>query len=201
MRILLIDNYDSFTYNLADLLRRYATVQVVRNDAIGLEEITATDPAGIVVSPGPGRPEDSGISLPLVQRLYDRYPILGVCLGHQIIGQVCGAKVVHAARPMHGRTSLVQHTQTSVFRQLPSPLRVMRYHSLVLDPDTIPDELEVIAYSDGGEIMGIRHKIHTLVGVQFHPESVLSEGGDRMIRNWLDDICTRQARLVPLKAD
>ncbi|TAE53313.1 MAG: aminodeoxychorismate/anthranilate synthase component II [Bacteroidetes bacterium] len=186
--ILIIDNYDSFTYNLADLVLRHTEACVLRNDALTLDDIAEMKPEGIVISPGPGRPEDSGISLPAVARFYTEIPVLGVCLGLQTIGQVLGARVVHAPRPMHGKTSMIRHDGQGLFAGLPSPLRVMRYHSLVLDPGTIPEELEVQALTIRGEIMGIRHKMHKLSAVQFHPESALSVGGERLVRNWLDSL-------------
>ena len=188
--ILIIDNYDSFTYNLVELVRRYQPVEVYRHDEAGLDIVAERRPAGLLISPGPGRPEDSGISLPLVEAWHQQIPILGVCLGHQIIGKICGAAVVHAGQPMHGKTSLIYHTGTGIYRNLPNPMPVMRYHSLLLDPLTLPPQLEVTAKTSTEEIMGIQHKIHNLVGVQFHPESILTPAGAQMVRNWLEDICT-----------
>ncbi|MDX1907766.1 MAG: aminodeoxychorismate/anthranilate synthase component II [Bacteroidia bacterium] len=186
--ILLIDNYDSFTWNLADLVRRVRPVHVVRHDAITLEDVITLDPAGIIISPGPGRPEQSGVSLPVVSRLYHQYPILGVCLGHQLIAQVMGARVVPAQVPMHGKTSLVYHQGRSIFAGLPDPVECMRYHSLVVDPDSLPDGLEVTAKTEAEEIMGIHHKIYNLAGVQFHPESVRTTYGFQMMDNWLQSL-------------
>ena len=188
--ILLIDNYDSFTYNLADILKRFSAVSIYRNDHITLEEIVSLQPYGIVISPGPGRPEDAGISLDLVTHFYDKLPILGVCLGHQIIGQVLGAKIVHAMKPMHGKTSWIHHESRSVFKGLSNPLQVMRYHSLVIAAHTLPHTMEVTATTIDKEIMGIQHKIHNLTGVQFHPESILSSEGIKMIKNWVDSVWT-----------
>lgn len=183
--IVLIDNYDSFTWNLADLLRRHTPVQVFRNDAIVLEELAALRPAGVVISPGPGRPEDSRISVDIVRQYHRSWPILGVCLGHQLIGMTLGMKVVKARRPMHGRTSMIRHNGEGLFESLGNPLCVMRYHSLLLSRRYVPAGLELSAASDAGEIMAIRHRIWPLTGVQFHPESILSAGGEEMIKNWL----------------
>ncbi|MDX2282606.1 MAG: aminodeoxychorismate/anthranilate synthase component II [Bacteroidia bacterium] len=185
--ILILDNYDSFTYNLVDLVRRYTQVQVFRNDAISPEAAEALRPAGLLISPGPGRPEDAGISGALLRLWMGRIPVLGVCLGHQLIGSVLGGQVVHASRPVHGKTSQIDHAGQSLFAGLPSPLRVMRYHSLILAPD-LPQGLDVTARTADGEIMAIHHPGLQLTGVQFHPESVLTEGGDRMIQNWLNCI-------------
>ncbi|MEO0897751.1 MAG: aminodeoxychorismate/anthranilate synthase component II [Bacteroidota bacterium] len=188
--ILIVDNYDSFTYNLVDLVRREAAVKVVKNDEISLEEVRRLHPQGILISPGPGRPTQSGISLPIVSNFYKDYPILGVCLGHQILGEVFGQQTILAQRPMHGRTSMIQHDEQGLFKGLPSPLRVMRYHSLVVNPTHFTDKLVVTAQTEQGEIMGLRHKSLPLCGVQFHPESILSDGGRQIIQNWLEMICT-----------
>ncbi len=190
--ILVIDNYDSFTFNLVALLRQEARVEVAKNDEISLETIISNPPAGIVISPGPGRPADSGISVTIVDQLTGKIPILGVCLGHQLIAEQMGAKVVHAARPMHGKTTLVLHKQNSLFANLPSPLQVMRYHSLVVCPASLPEELEVTAWTEQGEVMGIQHKIYNLAGIQFHPESILTPQGPDMIQNWIVEIRARQ---------
>lgn len=186
--ILLIDNYDSFTYNLADLIRHYAAVKVYRNDQLNLAEVQAMSVEGVVISPGPGRPKDSGVSYELVRQTYKHMPILGVCLGHQIIAELMGAQIVEAGQPMHGKTSAVYHEGESVFRDLPNPLQVMRYHSLLIDPPTLPDCLQVTAQTQAGEIMGIQHKIYNLTGVQFHPESILSQEGVKLVANWLESI-------------
>jgi anthranilate synthase/aminodeoxychorismate synthase-like glutamine amidotransferase len=186
--ILIIDNYDSFTYNLVDLVRRFTEVEVHRNDAIDLETIAAKRPRGVLISPGPGKPEDSGVCLPLLQQRIAALPILGVCLGHQLLGEVLGGKVLKAARPMHGKTSLISHDGSSVFRGLPSPLRVMRYHSLILHPEKLPPNLRVTARTAAGEIMAIAHERLPLHGVQFHPESILSEYGEEIVKNWLETL-------------
>ncbi|MEM9983864.1 MAG: aminodeoxychorismate/anthranilate synthase component II [Bacteroidota bacterium] len=188
--ILIIDNYDSFTFNLVDLIRQEEEVSVYRNDEISLEEVKALKPRGILISPGPGRPRDSGVSYPIVERLQGKVPILGVCLGHQLIGEVLGAQVKHALRPMHGKRSKIQHDGIQLFQGLSSPLTVMRYHSLVLDPASIPPTISVSAHTQAGEIMGIRAREKGLWGVQFHPESIGSEGGTQLIRNWLQCICS-----------
>lgn len=183
--ILIIDNYDSFTYNLVDLVRRSTEVEVYRHDAITVEQIEALNPRGVLISPGPGRPEDSGVSLPFVQKHMHDTPILGVCLGHQLVGELLGGEVVRAAKPMHGKTSSITHDGTSVFTGLPSPMNVMRYHSLLIAPPSLPDGLRITAQTENGEIMGIAHETFPLHGVQFHPESILSEHGEALIRNWL----------------
>ncbi len=188
--ILIIDNYDSFTFNLVDLIRQEEEVSIFRNDEISLEEVKALAPRGILISPGPGRPLDSGVSYPIVEQLKGKIPILGVCLGHQLIGEVLGAEVTHARRPMHGKRSQIQHDGIQLFRGLPRPLTVMRYHSLVLDPASIPASISVSAHTQEGEIMGIRAEEKGLWGVQFHPESIGSEGGRQLIRNWLQCICS-----------
>jgi anthranilate synthase component 2 len=184
--ILVIDNYDSFTYNLVDLLKRFSRVRVIRNDHADSEIVERLQPKGIVISPGPGRPEDSGISWPVVERYFEQIPILGVCLGHQLIARILGAEIIHASQPMHGKTSLIFHKGNSVFKGLTNPLRVMRYHSLIVESSTLPDCLEVTAGTESGDIMGIQHKLYNLAGVQFHPESVLSDQGTQMIKNWTD---------------
>ncbi len=183
--ILVIDNYDSFTYNLVDLIRRFAEVTIIRNDEYGPEVVDQLMPDGIVISPGPGWPRDSGISMAVVARYYRTHPILGVCLGHQVIAEVLGAKVLHAAKPMHGKTSLIYHRNQGLFTGISQGLSVMRYHSLVVAAESLPDMLEISAWTDRQEVMGIRHKIYNLSGVQFHPESVLTMAGEEMIQNWL----------------
>jgi len=194
--IIVIDNYDSFTYNLVQYLGELgaefpvaAEIQVYRNDQISLEQIRQLQPAGVVISPGPGRPEDAGISLDLIQQLGPSLPILGVCLGHQSIGQVFGGKVVSAAELMHGKTSQVSHTGTGVFQGLENPMTATRYHSLVIDRQTCPDVLEITAWVDDGTIMGVRHRNYPHVeGVQFHPESVLTTSGKHLLRNFLEQL-------------
>ncbi len=186
--VLIIDNYDSFTYNLVDLVRKFTPVRVSRNDEIGLEDIACLSPSGILISPGPGRPQDSGISMAATQHFMGQIPILGVCLGHQIIGELLGMKLVHAARPMHGKTSDITHLGKGLFEDLPQPLRVMRYHSLILDGTRKDNSLEITARTLDQEIMGLSHSGLRLEGVQFHPESILSVGGETIIHNWVKSI-------------
>ena len=185
--ILMIDNYDSFTYNLVQYLRELSgDVDVRRNDAIDVSGIEQLAPRAIVISPGPGRPEDAGVSCDAIRAFAGKIPILGVCLGHQAIGQVFGAKVVHAKRLMHGKVSDVTCNGKDLFEGFGArPVKAMRYHSLALDPESVPDCLEVTATAEDGEIMGIRHKTFPVFGVQFHPESILTPGGKRMLRNFL----------------
>ncbi len=184
--ILVLDNYDSFTYNLVQYLGELgAAVEVFRNDAIDLDGITARAPEAILISPGPGTPDDAGITLPLIARFAGVVPLLGVCLGHQAIAQVFGARVVRAGRLMHGRTSPVEHDGKGVFEGLPSPFVATRYHSLIVDPHTLPDVLERSAWTAEGEIMGVRHRELAVEGVQFHPESFLTEHGHALLDNFL----------------
>jgi anthranilate synthase/aminodeoxychorismate synthase-like glutamine amidotransferase len=184
--ILLIDNYDSFVWNLARYVRELGHPRiVVRNDATSLDEIAALAPTHIIVSPGPCTPNEAGISNAVVGTFGRRTPILGVCLGHQCIGATLGGKVDRALRPMHGKTSLVRHDSAGIFAGLPNPLRVTRYHSLVVEDEGLPDELEVTARSEEGEIMALRHRERPIVGVQFHPEAVLTEHGHDLLRNFL----------------
>ncbi|MEM7437300.1 MAG: aminodeoxychorismate/anthranilate synthase component II [Myxococcota bacterium] len=190
--ILVIDNYDSFTYNLVQYLGELgAEVSVCRNDAKTLGEVEKLDPEGILISPGPGRPEDAGVSLGLIERVGDQTPIFGVCLGHQCIAQRFGASIVRAERLMHGRTSEIVHEGAGVFSSLPSPLTATRYHSLIVARDTIPEELEITAWTEDGEVMGLRHRDLPIEGVQFHPESFLTQHGHHMLKNWLDDLSAR----------
>ncbi|MCC7327923.1 MAG: aminodeoxychorismate/anthranilate synthase component II [Burkholderiales bacterium] len=185
--LLMIDNYDSFTYNLVQYLGELgADVRVYRNDAITLDEVAALAPAQIVVSPGPCTPSEAGVSVPLIQRFAGRIPILGVCLGHQAIGQAFGGRIVRAQRVMHGKLSPVTHDGRGVFTGLPSTFAVTRYHSLAIERDRVPPELEVTATADDGEIMGIRHRDVAVEGVQFHPEAILSEHGMRLLGNFLE---------------
>lgn len=184
--LLLIDNYDSFTWNLYQYFCELgADVVVKRNDALSLSDIAALRPQQLVISPGPGTPDDAGISLAAIRRFAGVLPILGVCLGHQAIGQAFGAKVVLAAQVMHGKTSVIEHNGRGVFAGLNNPLTVTRYHSLVIDPSTLPDTLEITARTASGDIMGIRHREWELEGVQFHPESILSEQGHQLLANFL----------------
>ncbi|HBJ6900850.1 TPA: aminodeoxychorismate synthase component 2 [Salmonella enterica subsp. enterica serovar Wyldegreen] len=184
--ILLIDNYDSFTWNLYQYFCELgAEVQVRRNDVLTLAHIDALNPQKIVISPGPCTPNDAGISLAVIRHYAGRIPMLGVCLGHQAMAQAFGATVVRAAKVMHGKTSPVTHNGQGVFRGLPSPLTVTRYHSLIVDPATLPECFEITAWSETQEIMGIRHREWDLEGVQFHPESILSEQGHALLKNFL----------------
>ncbi|APZ05298.1 aminodeoxychorismate synthase component 2 [Kosakonia cowanii] len=184
--ILLIDNYDSFTWNLYQYFCELgAHVEVRRNDELTLADIEMLAPQKMVISPGPCTPDESGISLDVIAHYAGKLPILGVCLGHQAIAQVFGATIVRAAKVMHGKTSPITHSSSGVFSGLNNPLTVTRYHSLVIDPPTLPDCFEVTAWSESGEIMGIRHKVWDLEGVQFHPESILSEQGHQLLENFL----------------
>jgi para-aminobenzoate synthetase component II len=184
--ILLIDNYDSFTYNLVQALGSLgAEVETVRNDAVTPEEVEARNPERIVLSPGPCTPRESGITNRVVRRLAGRIPILGVCLGHQCIAHAFGARIVRAKRPMHGKTSEIRHDGLGVFASLPNPFSAMRYHSLVVEESTLPPEFAVTARTDDGEIMGLRHKDWPLEGVQFHPESYRTDEGLGLLRNFL----------------
>jgi anthranilate synthase component 2 len=184
--LLMIDNYDSFTWNLVQYLGQLgADVHVHRNDAITLSEIAAWEPAHIVISPGPCTPNEAGISVPLIRQFAGKIPILGVCLGHQAIGQAFGGRIVRAQRVMHGKLSPVTHDGEGVFAGLPSPLTATRYHSLSIERASLPDELEVSATADDGEIMGVRHRRFAVEGVQFHPEAFLTEHGHALLRNFL----------------
>jgi anthranilate synthase/aminodeoxychorismate synthase-like glutamine amidotransferase len=184
--ILVIDNYDSFTWNLVQYLGELgAEVRVVRNDEIDVAGIAALRPAGLVLSPGPCTPNEAGITLAAIRELAGKLPILGVCLGHQAIGQAFGGEVVHAGKVMHGKTSSITHDGRGVFRGVPNPFAATRYHSLAIRRDGLPDCLEVTAQSEDGEIMGVRHKRAPVEGVQFHPESILSEHGHALLRNFL----------------
>ena len=185
--ILMIDNYDSFTYNLVQYLREMgADLRVVRNDALTLAEAEALAPAALIVSPGPGRPENAGISCDLIRAWSGRRPILGVCLGHQAIGLVCGGRIVHAKRLMHGKVSDVTSDGRGLFEGLGTrPFKAMRYHSLAIDRATLPPDLVVTAEAEDGEIMGVRHRAHPTEGIQFHPESILTAVGKRILRNFL----------------
>ena len=197
--IIVIDNYDSFTYNLVQYLGELGQelpvardIRVYRNDAIDLETIAQLKPDGILISPGPGRPEDAGISLQLIEKLGSQIPILGVCLGHQSIGQVFGGRVVSAPILMHGKTSPVHHENKGVFAGIESPFAATRYHSLVIDRQTIPDILEITAWVEDGTIMGVRHRDYPhLQGVQFHPESILTDNGKSLLRNFLQSLSSK----------
>jgi len=185
--LLMIDNYDSFTWNLVQYLSELgADVHVHRNDAISISEIAAWEPAHIVISPGPCTPNEAGISVPLIREFAGRIPILGVCLGHQAIGQAFGGRIVRAQRVMHGKLSPVTHDGRGAFAGLPSPLAATRYHSLSIDRASLPADLEVTATADDGEIMGVRHRRFAVEGVQFHPEAILTEHGHALLRNFLE---------------
>jgi anthranilate synthase component II len=194
--ILVIDNYDSFTYNLVQYLGELGhtlsvaqEIQVFRNDQITLTEIQSKKPDGIVISPGPGTPDEAGISLQVIEKLGPQTPILGVCLGHQSIGQVYGGKVIAASELMHGKTSLVHHNNTGIFAELANPLTATRYHSLVIEKETCPNVLEITAWVDDGTIMGVRHREYPHIqGVQFHPESVLTQSGKALLKNFLKEL-------------
>ena len=185
--LLLIDNYDSFTYNLVQYLGELgADVHVHRNDALNLEQIAAWEPSQIVISPGPCTPNEAGISVPLIERFAGRIPILGVCLGHQAIGQAFGGKIVRAERVMHGKVSPVTHDGRGVFTDLPSPFTATRYHSLAIERQTMPSCLAITATADDGEVMGVRHREWPVEGVQFHPEAILTDHGHALLRNFLE---------------
>jgi len=187
--LLMIDNYDSFTYNLVQYFGMLgAEVAVYRNDAISLDAIDALSPAAIVISPGPCSPEKAGISVDAIRRFHNRIPILGVCLGHQAIGHAFGARVVRAQRIMHGKTSPISNDGRTIFRGLPSPFEAGRYHSLLVERESLPDCLTVSADTEEGEIMGLRHRDYPVEGIQFHPESILTPKGKRIIRNFLDSL-------------
>ncbi len=186
--ILVIDNYDSFTYNLVHIVSATGIEVVVRrNDEITVDAALGLNPTGVLISPGPGRPESAGISMELI-RAANSTPVLGVCLGHQAIGQVFGGSVVVAEKLMHGKTSEVSHANEGVFRGLPQPFTATRYHSLVVDPATVPAELEITATADRDVIMGLRHRTLPIEGIQFHPESILTEHGPQLVRNWLGSL-------------
>lgn len=184
--LVMIDNFDSFTYNLFQYLMQLgAEVRVARNNSLTLEELEVLSPRGLVISPGPGRPEDAGITVAAIRRFSGRIPILGVCLGHQAIALAFGAKVVSARRLMHGKTSSVTADGRSLFQGIQSPFQAMRYHSLAVTREGLPDSLEVSAESEDGEIMGLRHRSHPTEGLQFHPESIMTTVGKRLLRNFL----------------
>ena len=183
--IAVIDNYDSFTYNLVQYLGELgAEVRVFRNDAVTVEELDALDPSHIVISPGPGDPSDAGVSRQVIREMGARRPVLGVCLGHQCIGDVFGGRVVRAKRLVHGKTSPVYHYGSGLYQGLPSPFDATRYHSLIV-AEPLPEDLEVTAFTTEGEVMGLRHKTYPIHGVQFHPESILTSGGKQILSNFL----------------
>ncbi|MFH0735751.1 MAG: aminodeoxychorismate/anthranilate synthase component II [bacterium] len=187
MKILVIDNYDSFTFNLVQLVGLFTkNIIVKRNDEITIEEILKLNPAKILISPGPGKPEDSNISLEVIKQLGDKFPILGVCLGHQAIGVCYGAKVIKADNLMHGKTSLIKHNGKNIFKGLEQNFIATRYHSLIIEKETLPEELEITAETDDGVIMGVRHIKYNVEGIQFHPESILTKCGKEIIQNWIE---------------
>ena len=184
--LLMIDNYDSFTYNIVQYFGELGEdVRVYRNDEITIEQIEALNPDRICISPGPKAPAQAGISVEVLKHFAGKKPILGVCLGHQAIGEAFGGKVIRAKQVMHGKTSLIAHTGVGIFKDLPSPFTVIRYHSLAIERSSLPSCLEVTAWTDDGEIMGVRHKEYDIEGVQFHPESILSEHGHQLLKNFL----------------
>lgn len=187
--ILMIDNYDSFTYNLVQYLRQFGeTVSVFRNDAISLVQISNLDPAGIILSPGPGLPESAGICLDAVRTFSGKIPLLGVCLGHQAIARSFGTHIIPAKKLMHGKTSQVHCDGKAIYRGFTAPFPAMRYHSMAVEKDSLPDCLTITATSDDGEIMGIRHRSHNTEGIQFHPESIMTTSGKRLLRNFIHSI-------------
>jgi len=193
--ILVVDNYDSFTYNLVQYLGELgAKLEVVRNDALDVDGVARLAPERIVISPGPGNPDQAGVSLDVIRRLGPSTPILGVCLGHQAIGQAFGATVARARAQMHGKTSEIRHDGRGVFTGLPNPFVATRYHSLIVLADTVPDELEITARAEDGEIMGLRHRRYPIEGVQFHPESILTVEGKRLLGNFLRSPAPAAAR-------
>jgi anthranilate synthase component 2 len=187
--ILVIDNYDSFTYNLVNLVAiQGVDVRTVRNDEITIQDIDNLSPKGILLSPGPGRPEDAGISEEVIRRFGPSCPIIGICLGHQAIGQVFGGDVIHAPSLMHGKVSTVRHEGDPLFTEVPNPFTATRYHSLALDTNTLPSSLQVTCSTEEGVIMGVRHAEYPLQGVQFHPESILTPDGETMLKNWIESL-------------
>ncbi|GAB4110997.1 MAG: aminodeoxychorismate/anthranilate synthase component II [Roseiflexaceae bacterium] len=185
--ILLLDNYDSFTYNLYQYLSELgAKVVVKRNDELSVAEVEALAPQKIVISPGPCTPNEAGISVPVIQQLGGKFPLLGVCLGHQSIGQAFGGAVVRAPKVMHGKISAIHHSSVGVFRNLPQPFQATRYHSLIVRREDLPESLEITAWTDDGIIMGLRHRQLPIEGVQFHPESIMTDAGKQLLKNFLD---------------
>ena len=190
--IIVIDNYDSFTYNLVHLLGMHTgDIEVIRNDALSVDQVMAKQPAGILISPGPGRPDDAGITKDLIRLAGPHTPLLGVCLGHQSIGEVFGGKVDYAPSQMHGKTSKILHDGQSIFAGIENGFTATRYHSLIVDRASCPDCLHISAETEDGIIMGLRHKEHPIEGIQFHPESILTTAGPAMIKNWLERVLFR----------
>ena len=193
--ILMIDNYDSFTYNLVHYLSELGEeVTVARNDKISLEDVGKMSPEIIVVSPGPCTPKEAGVSVDVIKEFAGRTPILGVCLGHQSMAYAYGAEIVRAGRLLHGKTSPIRHDEKGIYKDIPNPFEATRYHSLLIEKGTLPDEFEVSAWTDEGEIMGIRHKEHLMEGVQYHPESILTKHGKDILRNFIDLARVRSGR-------
>lgn len=190
--ILVIDNYDSFTYNIVQLMGQLgADLRVVRNDQLTLDDVKALNPSHIVISPGPGTPDDGGVSLDVIREMGAITPVLGVCLGHQCIGQAYGGIVKRAPQLMHGKTSMVHHDGDPLFAGVPNPFEATRYHSLIVEESTLPESLTVTARTSSGEIMALRHKTHPVVGVQFHPESILTAYGTQMLKNFIETVPVR----------
>lgn len=186
IKVVVIDNYDSFTYNLVQYIGELgADIEVVRNDKATLRDLESMSPQRLVISPGPGRPDGAGISMSAIRHFESRIPILGVCLGHQAIAQCYGGRIQRAERLMHGKTSMIHHDAKGIYRDLPSPIEATRYHSLIVDPASMPDVLEITSRTQEGEIMGIRHRTHAVEGVQFHPESILTSSGRQLLRNFV----------------
>ncbi|MFJ7726441.1 anthranilate synthase component II [Neobacillus sp. NPDC097160] len=197
--ILVIDNYDSFTFNLVQYIRTIGEeVVVIRNDQLSLKNIEEMQPDHLLISPGPGNPDSAGLCLQIVKRFYQEIPILGVCLGHQIIAQAFGGMIKKALKPMHGKVSFISHDQNGVFRDIPSPFQVTRYHSLIVEESTLPSCLEISARSADGEIMAIRHKDYKIEGVQFHPESILTQNGLQLIQNFFKKECKNEKTTASL---
>lgn len=187
--ILIIDNYDSFTYNLVQLIGQHTVeFEVVRNDKISVAEVAKKKPDGIVISPGPGRPENAGICVELIRSVGKEIPILGVCLGHQAIGYAFGGTITHAPQLMHGKTSMIHHWGSGIFKNVPEPFEATRYHSLVIDKQTLPKEFTITASTEDGVIMGVKHNKFPIEGIQFHPESILTTAGPTIIKNWLNQL-------------
>ena len=187
--LLLFDNYDSFTYNVYQLLSELgAEVEVIRNDAATIEEIESKNYSAIVISPGPGIPRDAGLTEDLIRKFKDRIPILGICLGHQAIGEVFGGKIIRAEKIVHGKTSKIKHRGEGIYKNLPNPLTVGRYHSLIIDRDSLPSELEITSELEDGTIMGIKHREFNVEGIQFHPESILTPDGKTLMKNFLEEL-------------
>lgn len=192
--ILIIDNYDSFTYNLYQYVGEvYEDVKVLRNDEFTIEELKKLPLKGIIISPGPGRPENAGLSIEVIKAFEDRIPIMGICLGHQAIGYAYGGKVINAPKIKHGKTSIINHNGEGLFKDLKDNLKIMRYHSLIIERDTLPEELKITSTTKDGLIMGIKHRKFQVYGLQFHPESIFTEQGKMIIKNFLEVICNVKA--------